>query len=178
MNSMNPFQQLTLEPKSPPFDIIQTDIQPIDTCAYFAYEINRLDSFKKQNRLTFADIKMEELAYAGFYLNGEGTIVHCPWCKVEISEEKFQDILHRRPIIPGSPLNDEPWTAMRVHRHENGQTIDKDHPWCPWVRRELTEIYLNIMMVLVEFTKKKFYFSYLNRMKVECNILNIHHIHL
>jgi hypothetical protein len=146
-SQINPFQQLALKPRSPSLDMPQTDISPIDPCAYFAYESNRLDSFKKRNRETFARIKVGELAYAGFYLNAEGTIVRCPWCKVEITEEKFADILHRRPVIPGSPLNHEPWTAMRVHRHENGQFVDKDHPYCPWVRREPGGLYPNVIMV-------------------------------
>jgi hypothetical protein len=148
MNQINPFQQMALESRSPPLDIAHTDISPIDPHAYFAYEINRLDSFKKRKRETFAEVKVEELAYAGFYLNAEGTIVKCPWCKIEITEEKFQDIVNRRPIIPGSPLNNEQWTAMRVHRHENGQFISKDHPWCPWVRRDPDGLYANVIMVL------------------------------
>ncbi len=148
MNNTNPFQQMALESRSPPMDdIVHTDISPIDPHGLFAYEINRLESFKKRNRETFAHIKVEELAYAGFYLNAEGTIVQCPWCKVEITEEKFENIIRRRPTIPGSPLNDEPWTAMRVHRHENGQFISKDHPWCPWVRREPDGLYPNVVMV-------------------------------
>ena len=144
---INPFQELASEARSLSLDIIQTDISPIDPCAYFAYEINRLDSFKKQNRQTFAQIKVEELAYAGLYLNAEGTIIRCPWCKIEMTEEKIENILRRPPIIPGSPLNDEPWVAMQVHRHEYGQSTDKDHPWCPWVRREPDKLYPNIMMV-------------------------------
>jgi hypothetical protein len=148
MDRINPFQQIALQSRSPPMDIDHTDISPIDPYAFFSHEINRLDSFKKRNRETFAQIKVEELAYAGFYLNAESTIIKCPWCKVEITEEKFQDILQRRPIIPGCSLNNEPWTAMRVHRHEIGQFISRDHPWCPWVRREPDGLYPNVMMVL------------------------------
>ena len=143
----NPFQQLASGPKSPPLDMAQTDISPIEPDACFAYEINRLESFKRQNRETFAHISAEELANAGFYLNAEGTIVRCPQCKVEITEAKFEDIMQRRPIIPGEPLNDEAWTAMRVHRHENGQSIDGQHPWCAWVRRTPDGLYPNIIVV-------------------------------
>lgn len=149
MNRINPFKQVALESRSPPMDISHTtDISPIDTQRFFTSEINRLESFKKRNREKFADLKIEELAYAGFYLTSDCTIVQCPWCKVEITEGKFQKILQRRPMIPGSPLNDEPWTAMRVHRHEIGQSMGKDHSWCLWVRREPDEFYPNIIMVM------------------------------
>ncbi|CAF4362827.1 unnamed protein product, partial [Rotaria sordida] len=83
-NQTNPFKQLAAESKLRFIDIARTDISPVDPRAFFAYESNRLDSFKKQNRKTFAQFKIEELAYAGFYLNAEGTIVKCPWCVVEL----------------------------------------------------------------------------------------------
>ncbi|CAF1037005.1 unnamed protein product [Rotaria sordida] len=145
-NQTNPFQQLAAETESPPNDIARTVISPVDPHAFFAYESNRLDSFKKQNRETFAQFKIEELAYAGFYLNAEGTIVKCPWCVVELTEQKFENITRLRLPVPGPPLNDEPWTAMRVHRHQNGQLIGKNHSWCLWVRRELGGLYPNVSM--------------------------------
>ncbi|CAF3984578.1 unnamed protein product, partial [Adineta steineri] len=137
IHQINPFQQFALQSKSPPVDIARNDITPVDPHAYFAYELNRLASFKKLNRGTFAQVNIEELAYAGFYLNSEGTMVKCPWCVIELTEQKFEKILFRRPTIPRSPLNDELWTAMRVHRHAIGQHTDKTLSWCPWVRREL-----------------------------------------
>jgi hypothetical protein len=127
----------------------QTDLSPVDPLAFFAHESNRLESFKKLNRDTFAQTKTEELANAGFYLKAEGTAVQCPWCKIELTEAAFERILRRRPPIPNSPLNDEPWTAMRVHRHANGQQTDEAHSWCPCVRRELLGLYPNIAMVIV-----------------------------
>ncbi|CAF0978981.1 unnamed protein product [Rotaria sordida] len=145
-NQTNPFKQLSAESKLRFIDIAHTDISPVDPRAFFAYESNRLDSFKKQNRKTFAQFKIEELAYAGFYLNAEGTIVKCPWCVVELTEQKFENITRLRLPIPGPPLNDEPWTAMRVHRHQNGQLIGKNHSWCLWVRRELGGLYPNVSM--------------------------------
>jgi hypothetical protein len=148
IDQTNPFQQFISQSISPPIDIYRTDISPVDPHAFFAYESNRLDSFKKRNRETFAQVKVEELAYAGFYLNAEGTAVQCPWCNIELTEYRFESIILRRPIIPSSPLNYEPWTAMRVHRHENGQVMDKDHPWCPLVRREPSGLYPNVVMVL------------------------------
>lgn len=113
---------------------------------FFAHEINRLDSFRKQNRTVFAQTRVEELAYAGFNLNDEGTIVQCSWCKIELTEEKFQKLLNTRPGDPGSVLNDEPWNAMCVHRHENGQAIDPVISGCPWVRRNPQAALLNVMM--------------------------------
>jgi len=147
MHQINPFQQFALQTRSLSVDMASTDISPVDPHAFFAYECNRLDSFKRLNRETFAQVKVEELAYAGFYLNAEGTTVQCPWCMIGLTEQRFEKILHRRPIIPGSPLNNEPWTAMRVHRHENGQFTGKDHSCCPWVRRELGGLYPNVSMV-------------------------------
>ncbi|CAF0770096.1 unnamed protein product [Rotaria sp. Silwood1] len=145
-NQTNPFQQLAIEERSPPIDIVCTDISPVDPRAFFAYESNRLDSFKRHNRETFAQVKVGELAYAGFYLNGEGTIVKCPWCAVELTEQKFERLMRLRPSIPGSLLNDEPWTAMQVHRHENGLLMGKIHSWCLWVRREQGGLYPNVRM--------------------------------
>ena len=148
INSTNPSQQLTLQSRSPSIDVMPTDLLSVGAHAFFAYEVNRLDSFKKQNRETFAHLKVEELAYAGFYLNSEGTAVQCSWCIIRLSKQQFEDILNQRPPIPGSPLNDEPWTAMRVHRHEYGQYTNKDISWCPFVRREKGGFYPNVSMVL------------------------------
>ncbi|CAF4961352.1 unnamed protein product [Rotaria sp. Silwood1] len=90
---------------------------------------------------------IEELAYAGFYLNAAGTHVKYPWCIVELSEQRFEDIIRRRPSFPVLPLlNDEPWTAMRVHMHENEQLLDKDNSWCLWIRRKPDGHYPNVMM--------------------------------
>ncbi|CAF5031787.1 unnamed protein product, partial [Rotaria sp. Silwood1] len=134
---MNPFQKWVLKSKSP----------SIDPRAPFAYESNRLDSFKKQNRETFAQVKIEELAYAGFYLDAAGTHVKYPWCIVELSEQRFEDIIRRRPSFSVLPLlNDEPWAAMHVHMHENEQLLDKDNSWCLWIRRKPDGHYRNFMM--------------------------------
>ena len=157
-NHINPFERLALEPRTTLLeDIAHTDVAPVDPDACFAYELHRLESFKKQNRETFANIRVEELANAGFYLNAEGTMVRCPRCKIEMTERKFESIIRRRPIIPGSPLNDEPWTAMRVHRHVNGQSLDGNHAWCPWVRRAADDLYPNVIMVFDMFTHNLFY---------------------
>ena len=147
INHINPFQQVLTQARSPPIDIATTDLSPVDPQSLFVYESNRLESFKKLNRQTFAQMNIDELAYAGFYLNGEGTIIQCPWCLLELTEAMCERILRRRPAIPHSPLNDEPWTAMRVHRHASGQVTNKTHPWCSWVRRELSGLYSNIPMV-------------------------------
>ncbi|CAF2659502.1 unnamed protein product [Rotaria sp. Silwood2] len=155
----NPFQQLAMESRSAPIDITSTDISPVDPPASFAYESNRLDSFKRHNRETFAQVKVEELAYAGFYLNAEGTIVKCPWCAVELTEQKIENIIRLRPPIPGSLLNEEPWTAMHVHRHANGQLMGKTHSWCLWVRREQGGLYPNVIMT-VSFMRYPEYRSY------------------
>ncbi|UJR37011.1 hypothetical protein I4U23_029718 [Adineta vaga] len=146
LNQTNPFQQFQLPTNSPALDITSTSLSPVDPQAFFSYESNRLDSFKKLNRETFAQMKIGELAYAGFYLNAEGTKVQCPWCMLELTEPMFERILNRRPIIPRSPLNDEPWTATRVHRHVNGQNTNKMHSWCPYVRREVIGLYSNSIM--------------------------------
>jgi hypothetical protein len=178
MNQINPFERLALEPQpTSPEDIIHTDVAPIDPDACFAYELHRLESFKKQNRETFANIRVEELANAGFYLNAEGTMVRCPRCKIEMTEEAFEDIIRRRPIIPGSPLNDEPWTAMRVHRQAIGLLMGVNHPWCPWVRRAADELYPNVIMVFDIFIRDLSFFECsFCRMKVKCNTPNIPHI--
>ncbi len=147
INGSNPLEQLAFQPTSPPFEISHTDISPVDLSAFFAYESHRLDSFKKRNREVFAQIRVEELANAGFYLNAENTVIECPWCHINVNEAKVERILRRPPIIPDAPLNDEPWTAMRIHRHENGRTMDGAHPWCPFVRRELGGLYPNVMIV-------------------------------
>ena len=172
-NQINPFQQLASESKATSTNTGSTDLSPVDPDACFGYEMCRLESFKKQNRQTFAGMKVEEMANAGFYLNGEGTTVRCPRCKIELTEEKFERIILTRPVLPGSPLNDEPWTAMRVHRHENGQMVDGNHPWCPWVRREPDGLYPNVLMVIhFEIISYKLSLRF-SRMKVECNILSI-----
>ncbi|CAF3781379.1 unnamed protein product [Rotaria sp. Silwood1] len=145
-NQTKSFQQLTVEPRPLPIDIVRTDISSVGSREFFAYESNRLDSFKKHNRETFAQVKVEELAYAGFYLNAEGTIVKCSWCAIELTEKKIEKIVCLRPPIPGSPLNDEPWTAMRVHRYENGIFMGSTRSWCLWVRREQGGLYPNIRM--------------------------------
>lgn len=145
VNSTNPFQQFA---ETSSLDSMQTDTQPINPPAFFAHEVNRLDSFRKQNRTVFAQTRVEELAYAGFNLNDEGTIVQCSWCKIELTEEKFQKLLNTRPGDPGSVLNDEPWNAMCVHRHENGQAIDPVISGCPWVRRNPQAALFNVMMVI------------------------------
>ncbi|CAF1564103.1 unnamed protein product, partial [Adineta ricciae] len=146
INRINPFQQVLTQAISPPIDIAATDLSPVDPQSLFVYESNRLDTFKKLHRQTFAQMNIDELAYAGFYLNGEGTIIQCPWCLLELTEAMCERILRRRPAIPHSPLNDEPWTAMRVHRHASGQVTNKTHPWCSWVRRELSGLYSNVPM--------------------------------
>lgn len=146
-DSLNPFQASSIQRRSPPLDIARTDTSPIDPVAFYAFEANRLESFKRQKRVTFAGLTIDEIAYAGFYLNGEGTAVQCPYCFIEISEETFLHILHERPILPGSPLNDEPWTAMRVHRHEIGQRTNQTQSWCPWVRRDRCGLYPNVALV-------------------------------
>ena len=156
-NQTNPFQRFSSELKSSSSDVVSTEISPVDPDACFAYEICRLESFRRQNRQIFAGVKVEELANAGFYLNAEGTIVRCPRCRIELPEDKFERIIRIGPPIPGSPLNDEPWTAMRVHRHEIGQLVGGDHSWCPWVTREPDGLYRNIPMVMnIQSKRRKF----------------------
>jgi hypothetical protein len=177
MNHPNPIQQLALQSTSPPVEISHTDIAPIDLHAFYAYESNRLDSFKRRSRDVFGQIKAEELANAGFYLNAEDTAILCPWCHIEVTEVKIERILRRRPLIPDSPLNDEPWTAMRIHRHENGQVMDKVRSWCPYVRRELGGLYPNVIIVLDFYLTFIFQTIFLFcRMRIICAIQNIHHI--
>lgn len=147
LNERNPFQRLLSPPNSPPVSVPPTDLSPVDPLAFFGYESNRLDSFKKLNCPTFAERPMGEVANAGFYLMADGTTVQCPWCKVELTEAAFDKILQQRPKIPRSPLNDEPWTAMRVHRHANGQKTNEVNSWCPFVRREWIGLEPNIPMV-------------------------------
>ena len=160
INGSNPLEQLAFQPTSPPFEISYTDLSPVDLSAHFAYESHRLDSFKKRNREVFAQIKVEDLANAGFYLNAEGTVIECPWCHIKVDEAKIERLLRRRPIIPDAPLNDEPWTAMRIHRHENVQFMDRAHPWCPCVRREYGGLYPNVMIVLDIFNFLKIFYSF------------------
>ncbi|CAM4768751.1 unnamed protein product [Rotaria magnacalcarata] len=145
-NRTNPFKPPSPESQSSTVYMTSPDASPVDPRASLAYESNRLDSFRRYNRESFAGISIEELAYAGFYLNAEGNTIKCPWCTVELTEHRVENILKQRPILPGSPLNDQPWTAMRVHRHENGQYLDRNHSWCLWVRRELGGLNPNIML--------------------------------
>ena len=120
---------------------------PVDIRALHAHELNRLDTFKKQNRDTFANVDSAHLAYVGFYLNGEGNLIQCPWCDVCLTEQQFEDIVRTRPSVARSALSDEPWTPMRVHRHANGILMDQNHPWCTWVRREAGGLYPNVTIV-------------------------------
>jgi hypothetical protein len=160
---MNPFQELVLrqQQKSEPIDDsvssdsgshemspgIPTVSSPVDIRSLLAHESNRLDTFKKQNRETFANVNIAHLAYVGFFLNGEGTVIQCPWCDVRLTEQQFEDIMRTRPSVARSALSDEPWTPMRVHRHANGLVMDQNHPWCTWVRREAGGLYPNVTMV-------------------------------
>lgn len=120
---------------------------PVDLRSLLAYESNRLDTFKKQNREIFGHVNAAHLAYVGFYLNGEGTLIQCPWCEIKLTERLFEDIMRVRPTVTRSSISEEPWTPMRVHRHENGIQMDQNHPWCTWVRREAGGLYPNVMMV-------------------------------
>lgn len=116
---------------------------PVDLRSLLAHESNRLETFKKQNRETFGQVSVKHLAYVGFYLNGEGTRILCPWCEIQLTEQHFEEITHARPSVTRSSISEEPWTPMRVHRHVNGLRMDQDHPWCTWVRRELGGLYQN-----------------------------------
>jgi hypothetical protein len=159
---MNPFRQLALQQqKSETNDDsvssgsgshemspgIPSVSSPVDISALHAHESNRLETFKKQNREKFANVDVAHLAYVGFYLNAEGTVVQCPWCDVRLNEQQFEDIMRTRPTVARSALSDEPWTPMRVHRHANGLVMDQNHPWCTWVRREAGGLYPNVTMV-------------------------------
>ena len=120
---------------------------PVDIRSILAHESNRLDRFKMHNRETFGQVKIAHLAYVGFFLNGEGTVIQCPWCDVQLSEQQFEDTMRIGPTVARSTISDEPWTPMRVHRHYNGLAMDRDHPWCTWVRREAGGLYPNVTMV-------------------------------
>ncbi|CAF3609527.1 unnamed protein product [Rotaria socialis] len=120
---------------------------PVDIRSFLAHESNRLDTFKQHMCTTFAQVDVAHLAYVGFYLNGEGTTLLCPWCDVHLTEQQFQSIMTTRPSVARPPLSDEPWTPMRVHRHANGIMMDQNHPWCTWVRREAGGLYPNITMI-------------------------------
>ncbi|CAF1225832.1 unnamed protein product [Rotaria sp. Silwood1] len=120
---------------------------PVDIRSLLAHESNRLDTFIKHNRETFAQVPVAHLAYVGFYLNGEGTAIQCPWCEVYLTERQFEDIMRTRPTVARSAVSDEPWTPMRVHRHANGIMMDQTHPWCTWVRREAGGLYPNVTML-------------------------------
>lgn len=165
---MNPFKQLHLQQLQQQFserneDCTSTDScshevspgingspsvsSPVDIRAFLAHESNRLDTFKRHDRTTFAQVEVAYLAYVGFYLNGEGTNLLCPWCDVSISEQQYESIIKIRPSVARSTLSDEPWTPMRVHRHANGVMMDQNHAWCTWVRREAGGLYPNVTMV-------------------------------
>ncbi|CAF1267965.1 unnamed protein product [Adineta steineri] len=165
-SQINPFKQLVLQQQrsdhtgdnislsdngsnelSPLFASSLAISSPVDIRSLLAHESNRLDSFKKQNRETFAKVNVGYLAYVGFYLNGEGTVIQCPWCEIKLTEQEFEDIMRTRPSVTRSTLGDEPWTPMRVHRHANGLRMDHDHPWCTWVRREAGGLYPNVTMI-------------------------------
>ncbi|CAF3130984.1 unnamed protein product [Rotaria sp. Silwood2] len=120
---------------------------PVDIRSLLSHESNRLDTFKKHNRETFAQVPVAHLAYVGFFLNGEGTAIQCPWCEVCLTERQFEDIMSTRPTVVRSAVSDEPWTPMRVHRHANGLMMDQNHSWCTWVRREAGGLYPNVTML-------------------------------
>jgi hypothetical protein len=136
-----------LNEMSPSFGSSPTVSSPVDIRSLLAHESNRLETFKKQNRKTFAQVNVAHLAYVGFFLNGEGTLIQCPWCDVHLTEQQFEDIMRTRPSVARSALSDEPWTPMRVHRHANGILMDQMHSWCTWVRREAGGLYPNVTMV-------------------------------
>jgi len=120
---------------------------PVDLRSLLAYESNRLETFRKQNREIFGQVSVAHLAYVGFYLNGEGTLIQCPWCEVQLNERQFEEIMRIRPSVVRSSISDEPWTPMRVHRHANGMIMDQNHHWCTWVRREAGGLHPNVTMV-------------------------------
>jgi len=120
---------------------------PADIRSLLAHESNRLDTFKRLNRDTFAQISITELAYAGFYLTAEGDRIECPWCEVSLSEEKVETVMRTRPSVARVGVSGEPWTAMRVHRHENGLLMGQRHSWCTWVRRETGGLYPNVTLL-------------------------------
>ncbi len=165
-NQINPFKQLILRQQqlrehtddsissdsvshemSPSIGTSPPVSSPVDIRCLLAHESNRLDTFKKQNRETFAKVDVAHLAYVGFFLNGEGNLIQCPWCDVRLTEQHFEDIMRTRPSVARSALSDEQWTPMRVHRHENGMIIDQIHSWCTWVRREAGGLYPNVTVV-------------------------------
>ncbi|CAF1034016.1 unnamed protein product [Adineta ricciae] len=121
---------------------------PVDVPSLLAHESHRLDTFKKLKLERFANVDVAHLAYVGFYLNAEGTEIQCPWCEVRLTEKRFEEIVRTRPAVTRSTITDEPWTPMRVHRHENGILMDQDHPWCTWVRREAGGLYPNVTMLV------------------------------
>ena len=165
-NQINPFEQLVLRQEqkrdytdgngspenvsheiSPSLDSSKCVSSPVDIRSLLAHESNRLDTFKKNNRETFAQVDVAHLAYVGLYLNAEGTAVQCPWCDISLTEQRFESIVCTRPTVARPSLIDEPWTPMRVHRHENGILMDQNHSWCTWVRRETGGLYPNVTMV-------------------------------
>lgn len=166
-SQMNPFEQLHIQqqqrnaqlddhaisPNSNTHDVSPAIAgslaisSPVDVPALLAHELHRLDTFKRQDRQTFANVDCAHLAYVGFYLNAEGNLIQCPWCEIRLSEQDFEDVVRSRPSVARSTLSDEPWTPMRVHRHVNGIVMDQNHPWCTWVRREAGGLYPNVTIV-------------------------------
>ncbi|UJR09177.1 hypothetical protein I4U23_013425 [Adineta vaga] len=164
-SQINPFKQLVLQQQGREHaaDSISSDTgshdmspiignspaisSPVDVRSLLAHESNRLDTFKKQNLKTFANVDVAHLAYVGFFLNAEATYIQCPWCEVRLTALQFEDIMRTRPSVTRSTLGDEPWTPMRVHRHANGLLMDENHCWCTWVRREAGGLYPNVTML-------------------------------
>ncbi|CAF3816337.1 unnamed protein product [Rotaria sordida] len=132
---------------SPSIGCLPSISSPVDIRSLLAHESNRLDTFKRHNRNTFAQVPVGHLAYVGFFLNGECTAIQCPWCEVYLTEQEFEDIMRTRPTVARSAVSDEPWTPMRVHRHANGIMMDQNHSWCTWVRREAGGLYPNVTML-------------------------------
>ena len=166
-SQINPFKQLVLKDKhyspegvdggtspdiasyemSPSIGASSLISSPVDIRSLLAHESNRLETFRKQHRSTFARIDVAHLAYVGFFLHVGGAHVECPWCEVELTEERLMHIMDTQPSVARSTLSDEPWTPMRVHRHANGLRMGQTHSWCTWVRREAGGLYPNIAMV-------------------------------
>jgi hypothetical protein len=171
MNSQtNPFKQIVLEnltqsdqdnigdldravmrtPESPSLTGLSLSVShPVDILSMLAYESNRLETFKRRGRETFAQIDVAHLAYVGFALTETGQAIRCPWCDIQLTEIEFENIRVKRPSVARSTLSDEEWTPMRVHRHANGIQMGHDHTWCTWVRREPIGLYPNVTMVRI-----------------------------
>ena len=163
-SQINPFKQLVLKDKhsstegtaSPDIVVHESSpliggssliSSPVDLHSLLAHESHRLETFRRQHRSTFARIDVAHLAYVGFFLHVGGDHVECPWCEVELTEERMMHIMDTQPSVARSTLSDEPWTPMRVHRHANGLRMGQAHSWCTWVRREAGGLYPNIAMV-------------------------------